>query len=135
MKQEEKRMSYKQICEYILGDIDELDNKPRRLFQMLRNLINAMEVEKTDKKHAKYLLEIIDRREKEFYTFFPLTDRKYYGNDFERFIDNFTLFAEGCGDQYLQKATTEFKKIVSKVYRHQSKHVRGFICGDGLPNN
>ena len=72
------KLNKKQInaVEYLEMDLDELDNKPRRLFSSLRKFAEAFLEQKTDedKKHKKSVLSSIDQFEEYYYLFINIPE-------------------------------------------------------------
>ena len=68
-----KKLNKKQLTavEYLVIDIDELDNKPRRLFQALRGIAEAFLENKTlnDKEHKAEVIDSINQFEESYYLY------------------------------------------------------------------
>jgi len=75
-----KKYTKKQIeaISYLVSDLDELDNKPRRLFESLRKVVEEFIIaDKKDKEGKEYKLEIldsIDEFERIYYRFLNVPD-------------------------------------------------------------
>jgi len=61
----------KTAVEYLKYDMDELDNKPRRLFESLRKFANAF---LEDEEHRNDVLDSIDEWEDHYYRFLNIPD-------------------------------------------------------------
>lgn len=76
-----KKLTAKQLkaIEYLVLDLDELDNKPRRLFKALRDVAEAFMVGKAyedyaGKEHKRKVLSSIDQFEEYYYLFLNIPE-------------------------------------------------------------
>jgi hypothetical protein len=98
--------------DYIVMDIDELDNKPRRLFSSLRKIAEAF-IEESD--HYFDVIDSIDEFEKMYYTQIQMSSLVKEILDIKREISR-----ELCGKKELQETEYENADYLDG-YRHGVK--------------